>query len=86
MIRRITEIFLISITQIFCLVFIYQLLNYYLPIKHKEIGFGITVYYSYFIFTISLLVCNYYVEFFTKRKIILALCLLLIALSFHWKL
>ena len=80
MIRRIIEIFLISITQIFCLVFIYQLFNYYLPIKHKEIGFGITVYYSYFIFTISLLVCNYYVEFFTKRKIILALCLLLIAI------
>lgn len=80
MIRRVAEIFLITITQIFCLVYVYQSLNYFIPIQHKEIGFGLLIYHSFLIFTISLLVCNYYSEFFTKGKIILVLSLLLITI------
>ncbi|MGL3002126.1 hypothetical protein [Flavobacterium sp. RSSB_23] len=80
MIRRITEIFLITITQIFCLVFIFEIINYCFPMQHKEVGFGITVNYFFYILSLSLLACNYYVEFFIKRKILLILALLLITI------
>ncbi|MBE0391219.1 hypothetical protein BJQ96_01052 [Flavobacterium sp. PL0002] len=80
MIKKITEIFLITITQVLCVVFINNVLNSYYPIQHKEVGFGITAYCSFLIFTFSLLVCNYYVEFFTKRKLIIVFGLILLTI------
>ena len=80
MVRRITEIFLISVTQIFCLIFIFEIINYYFPIQHKEIGFVLTIKYSIYVFSLSLLASNYYLEFLKKPKKLIVLSLFLITI------
>ncbi len=80
MIRRITEIFLITLTQIFCLVFIFKILNYYFPIQHREVSFGITLNYSFYIFSLILFAYNCYTEFLRKTKKVFIFCMLIITI------
>lgn len=78
MTKKILRPILISIIQILLLAIIHDSLYYFYPIHHKSVGFGLTVFYTGIIFSISILSFNLYLEFFKRNIYLVALTLLTI--------
>lgn len=66
---------LISIIQIVVLAILHDSLYYFYPIDHKSVGFGLTIFYTGVVFVISILIFNFYLEFFKKNIYLVALIL-----------
>lgn len=58
---------LISIIQFVVLVIIHDNLNHFYPIKHRSIGFGLTILSTGYVFIFSIFLFNYYLEFFRRN-------------------
>lgn len=67
MFKRIAEITLISLIQVVGLIVVSNILCYLYPIQNKEVGFGITIYYTEIIFIILIFTSNFCVEFYKKH-------------------
>lgn len=82
MIRKILRPILISIIQILGLAIIHDCLNHFYPIQHKSVGFAITTFYTALIFILSILIFNFYLEFFKKNIFLIAFSLFILVSIF----
>ena len=73
--KKVVISILISLILILGLVIFHNTLYDFYPINRKSIAFGITLYYSWIIFTILILGYNIYLEFNNKNKYAIGLIL-----------
>jgi hypothetical protein len=78
MIIKMLRSILISIIQIVVIVIIHDSLNHFYPIKHKSVGFGLTILSTGYVFIFSIFVFNFYLEFFRRNIYRIAFCLLIL--------
>ena len=78
MTRKLLIPILISIIQIVVLAIIHQSLNYFYPIQHRSVGFGLTILSTRYVFIFSIFVFNFYLEFFRRNIYWIAFCLLIL--------
>jgi len=78
MIRKILSPIIISVIQIVVLAIIHQSLNYFYPIQHRSVGFGLTILSTRYVFIFSIFVFNFYLEFFRRNIYWIAFCLLIL--------
>ena len=79
MFRIITEIILITLIQIFGLFVVHNIMYSFYPIQNKEVGFGISVYYTGIIFMFLLFTYNFCVEFYKKHIYLIAVIFIIIS-------
>lgn len=82
MINKILRPILVSIIQIAGLIIIHMVLNYFYPIQHRNVGFGLTIFYTGTIFIISILAFNFYLEFLKKKTYLIGFSLLILVTIF----
>lgn len=78
MIKKILRPLLISIIQIIGLAIIHDSLNHFYPIQHRLVGFGLTIFYTGIVFMFSIIVFNFYLEFFKRNNYWITFCLLIL--------
>ena len=78
MIRKILSPIIISVIQIVVLAIIHQSLNYFYPIQHRSVGFGLTILSTRYVFIFSIFVFNFYLEFFRRNIYWIGFCLLIL--------
>lgn len=79
---KILNSILISVIQIVILTIIHSSLSYFYPIQHKSVGFGLIILSTGYIFVFSILIFNFYLEFFQKNIYWIAFFLLIITCIF----
>ncbi|SHL85510.1 hypothetical protein SAMN05444366_1799 [Flavobacterium saccharophilum] len=78
MIRKILSPIIISVIQIVVLAIIHQSLNYFYPIQHRSVGFGLTILSTRYVFIFSIFLFNFYLEFFRRNIYWIGFCLLIL--------
>ena len=78
MIRKILSPIIISVIQIVVLAIIHQSLNYFYPIQHRSVGFGLTILSTRYVFIFSIFLFNFYLEFFRRNIYWIAFYLLIL--------
>jgi len=81
-IKKILTPIIISLILIVGLATIHDVLYYFFPIKHKSIGFGLTVKCTGILFAILIVTFNFYLEFKSKYKYPIGLLFCLICMIF----
>jgi len=81
-IKKILTPIIISLILIVGLATIHNVLYHFFPIKHKSIGFGLTVINTGILFTTLIVIFNFYLEFNGKYKYPIGLLLCLICVIF----
>ena len=76
--QKILRPIIISVIQIVVLAVIHSGLNYFYPIQHKSVGFGLTIFLTGTIFMLCILGLNFYLEFFKLNIYWIAFCLLIV--------
>jgi hypothetical protein len=67
MFRRVIETILITLIQIVGIFFVHNIFYSFYPIQHKEVGFGITIYFTGIVFIVLLFIYNLILEFYKKH-------------------
>jgi hypothetical protein len=75
MTKKILKPIVTSIVQIIVLAIIHNCLNYYYPIQHNSIGFGMTIFLTGITFSLAILAFNFYLEFSRRNVYWIALIL-----------
>ena len=82
MIKKILTPIIISLILIVGLATIHDILYYFFPINHKSIGFGLTIINTGILFSILIVVFNFYLEFKGKYKYPIGFLFCLICMIF----
>ena len=82
MIKKILRALLISIIQIVGLAIIHDSFNHFYPIQHRSVGFGLTIFFTGFVFIFSILSFNFYLGFFKRNIYWIAFSLLILTSTF----
>ncbi|MFB3387210.1 hypothetical protein [Flavobacterium sp. LAR06] len=78
MIKKVLSPIIISAIQIIVVAIIHQSLNYFYPIQHRSVGFGLTVFLTGIIFMLCILAFNFYFDFFKRNNYWIGFFLLII--------
>ncbi len=78
MIRKVLNPIIISVIQIVVVAIIHGSFNYFYPMQHRSVGFGLTIFFTGIIFMLCILAFNFYLEFFKLKINWIAFCLLIL--------
>ena len=67
MFRRVIETILLTLIQIIGIFFVHYIFYSNYPMRHKEVGFGIAIYFTGIIFIVLLFIYNLLLEFYKKH-------------------
>ena len=69
MFRRVIETILITLIQIVGIFFVHYIFYSNYPMRHKEVGFGIAIYFTGIIFIVLLFIYNLLLEFYNHQSL-----------------